>query len=147
MIFLRRNIVRLSGNHNHAHFRNRSFLWVMRLGVREASMMTYLLEDAFAPEKPHIIQEAWTSTWGLLLTSCVTLDTLKFGNINRLNVSFKTKPISVIDPEWIISIGSECMVFLWYSSRNSCCVLAFARRQGNRYKEQIDSGLCYSQIY
>ena len=73
------------------------------------------------------IKKDWNLTSGFLLT-CVILVIFKFGNINRIIVSFKISLISVLDPEWVISNEKENMVFIQYSGRNRHCVLVFAQR-------------------
>lgn len=124
-IFLYSNIMRLSEHCNYTHFPNDIFLCVMMLYFRD-SMKVFSYDDPFAQEQLYIKKD-WNLTSGFLLT-CVILGIFKFGNINRIIVSFKISLISVLDPEWVISNEKENMVFIQYSGRNRHCVLVFAQR-------------------
>ena len=74
----------------------------------------------------HGIFQARVLEWGAIAFSCVILGMVKFGNINRIIVSFSL--ISVLDPEGVISNEKENMVLIQYSGRNRHCVLVFAQR-------------------
>ena len=74
----------------------------------------------------HGIFQARVLEWGAIAFSCVILGMVKFGNINRIIVSFSL--ISVLDPEGVISNEKENMVLIQYSGRNRHSVLVFAQR-------------------
>lgn len=117
--------MRLSGNCNYTYFPNYIFLCVMKLCFRD-SMKDFSYDDTFAQEQLYNKKDR-NLTSGFLLT-CVILGIFKFGNINRIIVSFKISIISVLDPERVINNEKENMVFIQYSDRNRHCALVFAQR-------------------